>query len=107
MITYSWKIEGLEAYPQAEAQTNVVFSVHWRLNAVDGEYTATCYGSVGVVYVAGAAYTEYKDLTQQQVESWVETALGAETVQQYKTSLANSIAAQINPTVISLPPPWI
>jgi hypothetical protein len=107
MIIYSWKIEGLEAYPQAEAQTNVVFSVRWRLNAVNGEYTATCYGTVGVAYVAGTAYTEYKDLTQQQVETWVETALGAETIQQYKTSLASNIAAQINPTAVMLPPPWL
>jgi len=46
-----------------------VFNVAWRANATDGIYNSTAYGTVGVTYEAGAPYTHYADLTQDQVIS--------------------------------------
>ena len=79
-VTNTWVIEQMDCYPQAEGQTDVVFTVHWRVNATNGTYSATSYGTVGVTYVAGTPYTPYSQLTQSQVVGWVQMALGPEPV---------------------------
>ena len=106
MLSYNWLIERLDCYPERDGETDVVFTVHWRLNAADGNYGATCYGSVGLTYDASAPFTPFADLTQAQVVGWVQAALGAEQVAQLEAALAGNIATQINPPVVSPPLPW-
>ena len=105
-ITNTWIIEQMDCYPQAEDQTDVVFTVHWRVNATDGMYNSSSYGTVGVTYVAGTSYTPYADLTQAQVVGWVQTALGPEQVASIEANLATNIANQVNPPVVTPPLPW-
>ena len=104
--SFNWVIEQLDCYPEQDGETDVVFTVHWRLNAQDGEYGATAYGTVGVSYAPGQPFTPYADLTEAQVVGWVQAALGAEQVAQMEAALAANIAAQINPPVVSPPLPW-
>lgn len=104
--SFNWVIEQLDCYPEQDGETDVVFTVHWRLNAVDGEYGATAYGTVGVSYAPGQPFTPYADLTEAQVVGWVQAALGPEQVAQMEAALAANIAAQINPPVVSPPLPW-
>lgn len=105
-ITNTWVIEQMNCYPTYESETDVVFNVHWRVNATDGTYNATSYGTVGVTYVAGSPYTPYADLTQAQVIGWVQAALGAEQVATIEAGLATNIANQVNPPVVSPALPW-
>ena len=35
-VTPTWIIERMDCYPAHKEQTNVVFNVHWRVNAADG-----------------------------------------------------------------------
>jgi len=105
-VTNTWIVEQMDCYPQAEGQTDVVFIIHWRVNAANGNYTATSYGTVGVTYVAGAPYTPYADLTQDQVVGWVQASLGPEQVVNIEAALATNIANQINPPVVTPPLPW-
>lgn len=102
--TYTWIVEWMSCYPQAEGETDVVFQVGWRCNATDGTYNATQYGSVNVSYVAGDPYTPYADLTQDQVLGWV----WANGVNQDETQAAldTDIANQVNPPVVNPPLPW-
>ena len=102
--TYTWLVEWMSCYPQAEGQTDVVFQVGWRCNATDGTYTATQYGSVSVTYVAGTPYTPYNQLTQEQVLGWI----WASGVDQTATEAAvqQQIDNQINPPVVTPPLPW-
>lgn len=104
--SFSWVIERLDCYPERDGETDVVFTVYWRLNAQNGEYSASCYGTVSVTYSAGQPFTPYADLTEAQVVGWVQAALGAEQVAQMEAALAANIAAQINPPVVSPPLPW-
>lgn len=106
MLTYTWLIEQMDCYSQRDGQTDVVFTVHWRINAADNGYTATAYGTVNLAYDAKAAFTPYADLTQEQVVGWVQTALDAEQVAKIEAMLAANIAAQINPPVVVPPLPW-
>lgn len=106
-VTNTWVIEQMNCYPTYESQTDVVFTVHWRLNATDGTYNATAYGTVGVTYEAGTPFTPYAQLTQAEVVGWVQAALGPEQVASLEAGLATNIADQANPPVVSPPLPWV
>jgi hypothetical protein len=69
-----------------------VVTVHYTVNAVDGEFTASTYGTVG--YTEEGAFTPYSQLTEAEVVGWVKDSLGQETVEE---ALAAQIEAQKNP----------
>ena len=105
-ITYEWVFGPLETTLQEDGMTNVVKTVHWRLNAVDGNYSETTYGTVGLESPTLSTFIDYEDLTKEQVQGWVENALGAERVAEMKRSLENSINLKKNPVSATLAPPW-
>ena len=106
MNTKIWKVEQLTAYPQVAGETNVVFSVAWRLLGTDGTYTATCYGTVSITHTSDVPYTAYENLTETQVINWVHSALGAEQVTAYEASIDVQISEQANPSTVNPPLPW-
>lgn len=107
MNQYKWTFPALEAYPQHEGATDVVFTVHYRLDGDDGlGHTAGVYGTVGVTYEGGSSFTPFAELTPEIVTGWVEAALGEEQVTAMKANIDSQIADQINPPVVVLPPPW-
>lgn len=106
-ITNTWGIVQLDAYPEKDGLTDVVFTVHWNLTGNDGEgNTGYAYGSVGVTLDEGGSYTPYNELTKEQVVGWVQESLGAEQVASLEASVASQIEQQINPTVVTPPLPW-
>jgi hypothetical protein len=105
-VTNTWAVVQMDAYPEYEGHTDVVFTVHWTLTGTDGEYDAGVYGSVGLTLDPEAKFTPYADLTQAQVIGWVKDALGEEQVTSYEDGVANQIAALINPPVVNPPLPW-
>jgi ribosomal protein S11 len=70
-----------------------VTTVHYSVSKVDGEFSASTYGTVS--FEAGTPTTPYASLTKAQVIEWVKDKLGEETVE---ASLVSQIAAQKNPT---------
>lgn len=105
-ITNTWAVVQMDCYPQADGETDVVFTVHWTLTATDGTYTGSVYGSQAVTVDPAAPFTPYADLTQDQVIGWVQDAMGAEQVAAYEDNVAGQIANQINPPVVVPPLPW-
>lgn len=105
-ITNTWGVVQMDAYPEYEGESDVVFTVHWTLTGTDGTYTGSVYGTVGVTYTAGSPYTPYADLTEAQVVGWVQDALGEEQVAAYEANVATQIENQINPPVVTPPLPW-
>jgi hypothetical protein len=109
--TYFWTINPLEAYPTASGESDVVFTAHWQLHAteeVDGTtYNAQSIGTQGLTYEAGTSFTPFEELTLEQVQGWVENAMGEEQVNNMKAGLATNIANQINPPVVTLQSPWL
>ena len=89
-MEYTWSI------PQMDRLTSdgFVVTVHYTVNAVDGDYTASTYGTVGYTEQPDEQYTPYADLTEAQVVGWVQESLGKDTVE---ASLAAQIEAQKNP----------
>lgn len=105
-ITNTWTVVRMDAYPEADGETDVVFTVHWTLSGTDGTYTGSVYGTQGVSLDPAAPFVPYADLTEAQVIGWVQDAMGAEQVATYEASVAQQIADQINPPVVTPPLPW-
>jgi hypothetical protein len=105
-ITNVWNIVRLEAYPELDGETDVVFTCHWVLSGTDGTYNGSVYGSVGVTLDPDAPFVPYASLTQAQVIGWVQDALGEEQVASYEANVAQQIENQINPPVVTPPLPW-
>ena len=90
MTTFNWQISQMDRL----TSDGFVVTVHYRVNAVDGDYDASTYGTIGYTQDSDT-YTPYADLTQAQVIGWVQTFLGKDTVE---ASLQSQIDALKNPT---------
>jgi len=106
-ISYQWAVNSMTAYPEAEGETNVVFQIAWVCSATDGTYNSASYGSVDTTYVAGSLFTAYNDLTINQVNGWVATALGPDGIAKAQADCDAAIAAQQDTNLPVTPPlPW-
>jgi hypothetical protein len=92
-MEYTWTIAQMER----KTSDDFVVTVHYRVTAVDGEYTASTYGTVGYTQES-ETFIPFADLTEATVVGWVKDSLGEETVQE---ALASQIEAQKFPTQIS------
>jgi len=95
-MTTTWTIAQLDR----ELADGYVYTVHYRVDATDGTYSAGAYGSVGLE--KPETLVAYKDLTSDVVVGWVKAKLdadNAETVANIETALAAQIAEQKTPTV--------
>jgi len=105
---FTWLIEQMECAVQQDGETDVVITAAWRCNGsqVDGDktYTGTSYGSCGFNYTGGE-FTPYDQLTQDQVLGWCWSS-GVDKDATEATVQAQ-IDAQVTPTVVVLPLPWI
>lgn len=105
--TYTWVISQLECYPEADGHQDVVFTVHWRRQATDGNgHNADIYGSQAVTLDPDAPFTPYADLTFDQVVGWLEDAMGEETLAAQIAALDKQIEDQKNPPVVRPALPW-
>ena len=95
-MTTTWTIAQLDR----ELADGYVYTVHYKVDATDGTYSAGAYGSVGLE--KPETLVAYKDLTSDVVVGWVKAKLdadNAETVANIETALAAQIAEQKTPTV--------
>ena len=104
-ISYEWNVNTVDVYPTDGDYTDVIYNVHWRLNAIDTQvdakgnpYTASVYGTQVLDTSDLSDFTDFDSVTSSQVQGWVETAIGEEEVQSLKDNLDANIAGQINPT---------
>jgi hypothetical protein len=106
MITNTWAVTQMDAYPERDGKTDVVFTVHWTLTGSEAGFVGTAYGTQGVTVDPDAPFTPYADLTQEQVVGWVKAAMGAERVAELEAGVANQINEQIVPSAVTPPLPW-
>lgn len=106
-INYNWSILQMDTKPSEDNLTDVVVVVHWTRNAItDAEgkpYTAQSYGTYSCPMPSGEGFTPYEDLTEDQVEGWLDSGLDVASID---AGLATQLADLINPPVIVLPLPW-
>ena len=100
MATYKWVISDLTAKIQDGELSNVIETVHWRYQAEDADgNVADVYGSVGLESPDAESFISHEDLTQADVEAWLEAKLDVEAL---KAVLDAQLDAIANPTHISL-----
>jgi hypothetical protein len=100
---FTWNVTAMDCYPQAEGETDVVFTVHWTLVGTQDTYNCSVYSTCGVPAPTGA-FTPYADLTQDQVLSWI-WANGVDK-DSAEAAVQAQIDAQITPTVVQPALPW-
>lgn len=88
-MNIEWNVVNMER----KTDNGFVVTVHYTVNAVDGEVTASTYGTVGYTQEADN-FTPFEQLTKDQVVGWVQTSLDKDAVE---ASLASQIEALKNP----------
>ncbi len=93
MITYNWKIEQCEHL----VSTGFITVAHWRCTGVDGEYSASVYGTCG--WSEGDVQIPYEDVVESEVLDWVwDSGVDKEATE---ANIAGQIALQKNPVQTS------
>ena len=99
MIDYTWSIATCEH----EVATGGITVAHWRVVAVDGDYSASAYGTCGFTPDAtDPNFKPYDEVTEDEVLSWVWASVDPDAAE---ASLAQQVEAQKNP-VIATGTPW-
>lgn len=89
MTTYTWNV----VQTNYNTSDKFITTVHYTVNAVDGDYTASTYGTVGYTQEEGNIIP-FAELTPEIVVGWVKDSLGQETVEE---ALTAQIEALKNP----------
>ena len=88
----TWSISTLER----ELSDGGVVVAHWRATAVDGDFSASSYGTVGFTPDPSASgFIAYDSLTEADVIGWVQAEVDQDAIE---ASLAAQIEADKNPT---------
>lgn len=90
-MNITWSIDNLDR----QTSDGLVTTAHWRVDAVDGEYSAGSYGTVG--FERGVTFTGYDSLTEAQVIAWVKDKLD---VAEIEAGLTAQIDAKKNPKTV-------
>lgn len=101
--TYYWLITALDTIPQSGSLLDVVSTVHTDRYATDGTYTVRWYGTMTCGPASETDFTAYPDLTQAQIEGWLDAGLDVEAI---NAGLDAQIENIYNPPIVELPLPW-
>ena len=94
-ITYTWTIPTCE-HDIASGGINVI---HWGCTGVDGDYSASSYGTVGLTPDASEPdFVAYADVTEAMAQAWVWDNVSQDDTE---TAIAAKIDAMENPTEAS------
>jgi hypothetical protein len=98
-VTYTWTIPTCE-HDIASGGINVI---HWRCTGVDGDNSASSYGTVGLTSDASSPdFVAYADVTEAMAQGWVwDSVSQADT----EAAIADKINAMANPIEAS-GTPW-
>jgi hypothetical protein len=99
MTDYTWTIATCEH----DIATGGITVAHWRCSAVDGDYSASAYGTCGFTPDASApGFKPYDGVTEADVLGWVWGSVDKAAAE---ASLETQIEAQKNPVSAS-GTPW-
>jgi predicted nucleotidyltransferase len=101
--TFTWSFPQFCTKPLMGDLADVVCEVHWRLRADDGVHRAEVYGSVALPEPDPETFTDFDALDPATVTAWVSNLLD---VAGLEARLADMLAEQAEPTLVSRLAPW-
>ena len=94
-VTYTWAIANCEH----DIATGGINVVHWRCSGVDGDHTASSYGTVGLTPDPSESdFTPYADVTEAMAQTWVWENVSQDDTE---AAIAAKIDTMANPTEAS------
>ena len=91
-ITYTWSVPMTER----NLADGGITVIHWRCTGVDGDHSASNYGTTAHEYDASdAGFIAYASVTEANAIDWAKAQLDADAIEQ---AIADKIAAEQNPT---------
>jgi hypothetical protein len=102
MITYSWNCESVEVFPENEGNENVVYAIHWSLNAFDSEndLSAKVFGVEIIDYLNHSNFIDFEDLDNETVISWLSESMTPDKMYAIELNAANQILEKQTPSSI-------
>ncbi len=98
-MAVTWTISTLERNTSDDG----VVVAYWRASDVDGDHSASSYGTCGFTPDSTAdGYTAYADITEAQAIGWVQADVDADAIE---ASIASQIAESKAPAV-AVGTPW-
>ncbi len=98
-ITYTWTIPTVER-TLSDGGINVI---HWRCTGVDGDHSASSYGTTGHKPDASAeGFIAYDDVTEANCIAWAQAALDKDAIE---AAIADDIGVQKTP-ITGSGQPW-
>jgi len=107
-INYTWDVSTVDTFPTKDSKTDVIHQVHWKLTATD-DVNNDASGNPQTAFVAErqpldtsdlSSFKAFASVAKADVQGWVETALGSDTVTEMKASIDAQIAAKVTPTSV-------
>jgi hypothetical protein len=92
--SFTWAIANLERH----TADGIVYTVHYTVNADDGTYSASAYGSLGLEAPEPDSMIPFDSLTEEIVVGWVKDKFGEEKVAEIETALQAQLDEKHAPT---------
>lgn len=102
-ITYTWDTKTVDTYPTKSGESDVIFKVYWKLDGVDDTAEKNAAYATGVVDLDTSdlsSFTAFADVTESDVDGWVQTKIGADNISNYKRGIEAEITEKATPTVV-------
>lgn len=106
-MDYQWNFSAFEVKNNHNNLNEVVVSIYYELNAIESSYRSSISGKANLLEPDAQNFIAFQDLTQKQVQEWVENAIGQNELQTIKNNLEAKIQELKNPLVKTLPAPWL
>lgn len=103
MTTYTWTFPQFDAAPTDGDLTNVVKTIHWRLDANDDGVTVGAYGTVALDDPDPETFVPFAQITHEWAIAQCEAKLDMAAIQ---TALESQIEAVQNPPTVPMVPPF-
>lgn len=75
VTTYTWGIHRLDYKTEEGSLQKVIKIVHWKYTANNGVVEVTHYGPEFLSSPEAGQFTEFNNLTEEQVKSWLDSKL--------------------------------
>ena len=101
MINFTWtfNIQNTVSYDIDTQNSNVIKTLGWVINGTDSEYTNKSLSVSGCIDFNISSipdFTPINEITNSDLQSWVESRMGIDKINTMKTNLENQINALPN-----------